>query len=72
MQHRSTQPIDTQRLILRSFVINDCDDALANWAFNKKVQDEYGEPVYSTIAEVRQLIENWIKQYDNIDFLDGL
>jgi ribosomal-protein-alanine N-acetyltransferase len=68
MQHRSTQPIDTQRLILRPFVINDCDDALANWAFNKKVQDEYGEPVYSTIAEVRQLIENWIKQYDNNDF----
>lgn len=68
MQHRSTQPIDTSRLILRPFVISDCDDALANWAFNKKVQDEYGEPVYSTIAEVRQLIENWFKQYDNIDF----
>jgi ribosomal-protein-alanine N-acetyltransferase len=68
MQHSSTQPIETSRLILIPFEISDCDDALANWASNKKIQAEYGEPVYSTIDEVKQLIENWIKQYENIDF----
>ena len=68
MQHRSTQPIETPRLLLRPFIISDCNDALANWASNKKIQAEYGEPTYSTRDEVMQLISNWINQYDNIDF----
>lgn len=68
MQHRATQIIYTPRLILRPFVMSDCDDVLDNWASNHKVQAEYGEPIYSTRGEVMRLLANWINQYENDDF----
>ena len=65
---QATQVIETHRLILRPFKISDCVEAWDNWASNPKIQAEYGEPIYSTIAEVAQLLTNWINQYKNIDF----
>lgn len=68
MMQQATQVIETHRLILRPFKISDSHEAWANWASDPKIQAEYGEPVYSTIGEVTQLLANWIDQYGNTDF----
>lgn len=68
MKHCGTKHIETHRLLLRQFVDDDCDDMIKNWISNPKVQFEYGEPVYTTISEVQQLLSEWKKGYVNIDF----
>ena len=45
MKHAGTQPMDTQRLHLRPFRIEDSDSMLENWIADPAIQHEYGEPV---------------------------
>lgn len=68
MNHSGTNIIETERLILRPFLISDCDDMLINWIANPKIQEEYGEPIYTTKADVNKLLETWIFNYRNLDF----
>lgn len=68
MKHSGTQKIETLRLLLRPFVINDCGDAFKNWASNPKIQTEYGEPIYTNMQEVAKLLKNWVDSYNNENF----
>lgn len=68
MKHAGTQPMDTQRLRLRPFRIEDSDSMLENWIADPTIQHEYGEPVYATPKEVTALLERWISQYSQPDF----
>lgn len=68
MKHCGTQPIETERLILRAFTENDCYDMVKNWIANPKVQLEYGEPIYTDITEVKELLRKWESGYANSDF----
>ncbi|MBE5793100.1 MAG: GNAT family N-acetyltransferase [Clostridiales bacterium] len=68
MKHAGTQPMDTQRLHLRPFRIEDSASMLENWIADPAVQHEYGEPVYSTFDEVNAQLERWISQYSQPDF----
>lgn len=68
MIHSGTNKIETSRLLLRPFVITDCDNVFSNWASNPNIQTEYGEPVYTDINEINNLLSNWIKNYSNDDF----
>lgn len=68
MHHFGTQKFETDRLICRQFISEDYKDMFFNWASNPNIQLEYGEPVYATIPEVRQLLEKYIDGYKNLDF----
>ena len=68
MRHCGTQIIDTPRLLLRRFCLDDCNDMLNNWIASEKIQFEYGEPVYTTESQVRELLDKWIASYANPDF----
>lgn len=39
-----------------------------NWASNPNIQFEYGEPVYSTISQVKDLLSQYVDSYQNLDF----
>ena len=47
---------ETERLICRPFKLADAEDMLRNWASDPDIQNEYGEPVYTDIEQVRELI----------------
>lgn len=68
MKEYGTQNFETERLICRRFEYIDCYDMLKNWASDPKVQLEYGEPVYSTLSEVNELLEKYIEGYKKDDF----
>lgn len=57
--------INTDRLILRKFIVSDSADVLNNWASKEDVQFNYGEPVYKTIDEVESLLKKYIEKYDS-------
>lgn len=68
MKHSGTQPIETERLILRPFAADDLDDMLKNWVADPQIQNEYGEPVYETRAEANLLLQQYLAGYARPDF----
>ncbi|MDD4155392.1 MAG: hypothetical protein WC234_02885 [Endomicrobiaceae bacterium] len=63
-----TMSIETDRLILRRFKNTDTNDMIKNWISNPAVQNDYGEPIYTTIEEVSEILEKWIASYSDIEF----
>ena len=68
MQHFGTQDFEIDRLICRRFKPEDYEDMFTNWAAKLNIQLEYGEPVYTTIPEVKELLEKYIDGYKDSDF----
>lgn len=68
MKHVGTKEFETRRLICRPFQMGDEEDMFQNWAANPHVQHEYGEPVYTTIAQVKELLTHYITCYQKPDF----
>lgn len=68
-----TQPLETERLLLRAFSFDDADSMMHNWAGDDQVQDMYGEPSYKTHEEMRGLLEKYISSYeDGLHFRWGI
>lgn len=63
MNHVGTQIINTPRLCLRPFCLNDNSAMLKNWISDPLVQLQYAEPVYETKQQVQKLLKTWIKYY---------
>lgn len=68
MQHFGTKNFETKRLICRQFISEDYEDMFKNWVANPNIQLEYGEPVYSTISQVKGLLTEYIDSYRKPDF----
>lgn len=68
MEHFGTKTFETERLICRQFISSDCDDMFKYWASDPDIQLEYGEPVYSDILQVKELLAQYIDNYKNFDF----
>ncbi len=68
LTHSGTQTIETERLILRKFKYSDDDAMLRNWVADEKIQSLYSEPIYSTKAEVKQLLDRYISSYEKDDY----
>ena len=68
LTHIGTKIIETERLILRRFEYADDDAMLKNWVADEKIQSLYSEPVYSTKAEVKGLLDKYIGSYEREDY----
>lgn len=68
MKSIGTESIETKRLVLRRFKYSDCNDALRNWAGDEKIQNSYGEPVYSTESDVMFLLKKYIFLYSDNNY----
>ena len=63
-----TVTIESDRLILRRFMLDDADSMLKNWISDKEIQSNYGEPVYESLARVEELLRKWMSSYLSNDF----
>lgn len=68
MKHTGTVSFETERLVCRRFEADDWRDMLENWASLPEIQTEYGEPVYTDEAQVRGLLDIYIRSYEKPDF----
>lgn len=65
MKSIGTETIETERLILRRFNIDDTEAVFKNWAADKEVQYYYREPTYETFDKAKELVENFIDKYSD-------
>ena len=66
--HTGTGNIETSRLRLRPFQLQDAEGMYRNWISDSAVQAEYGEPACVNINAVNDLLQRWIAAYGNMDF----
>lgn len=65
MKNLGTVRIETERLILRQFNINDAEDMYNNWASDDRVTKFLTWPTHSNVDVSRQVVKLWMSDYSN-------
>lgn len=68
MHHQGTVKIETDRLILRRFTMEDANVMYRNWASDDEVTQYLTWPTHADVNVTRSVIEGWIQNYANPDF----
>ncbi len=68
MQHQGTVLIETDRLILRRFLLSDCKAAFYNWTSDDKVTEFLRWPTHENIETTERIVKMWIDNYAKKDF----
>lgn len=63
MIDRGTLPLETERLRLRRFTIDDAGDMFDNWAADEMVTAYLCWAAHSALADSRKIIEEWLAGY---------
>lgn len=65
MENKGTQTLETNRLILRRFRIDDADDMFKNWASDAEVTKFLTWPPHVDVNLTRALLDDWIDKYSD-------
>ena len=69
MKHCGTQRLETDRLILRKFVIEDAEAMYNNWASDEEVTKYLTWPAHLNVDISRSVIMDWIDSYSDENYL---
>lgn len=64
MKHSGTKTIETPRLMLRWFTLEDAPAMYRNWASDPEVTKYLTWPTHSSVAVSRRVLEDWVEQYE--------
>ena len=64
MNDLGTITLETERLILRRFTIEDAEDMYNNWATDPLCNRYLSWELHKNIEETKSIIQNWIYEYD--------
>ena len=65
MNKAGTQRIETDRLILRRFRLEDAEDMYANWATDPEFGRFLTWPTNSSVEVTKSLLADWIPGYED-------
>ncbi|HCW53330.1 MAG TPA: N-acetyltransferase [Clostridium sp.] len=68
MNHLGTKTLETKRLILRKFTMEDAEPMYKNWASDESVVKYLTWPAHSSIEVSKSVIEGWIGNYSRKDY----
>ena len=68
MKNSGTVRMETKRLVLRPFVIEDAGAMFRNWANDPQVTKYLTWEPHKDVEETKQILEGWIKSYESKDF----
>ena len=68
MRHLGTVNLETNRLLLRKFKIEDAEDMYNNWASDREVTKYLSWKTHSNIEETKEILKSWIENYSKNDF----
>lgn len=68
MKHLGTKMLETDRLMLRRFFIEDADAVYNNWASDPDVTKYLMWPYHNTVEITRNVLTDWDSQYSKDDY----
>ncbi len=66
MNHLGTKTIETGKLILRKFKIEDAKDMFKNWGSDNEVTKYLTWPAHKSVEDSEKIISMWLKEYDSL------
>lgn len=66
LNHMGTKTIETQKLILRRFKMEDAQDMYNNWASDNEVTKYLTWPTHTSIEISKLVLAGWIEQYNDV------
>ncbi len=67
MNHQGTKTIETERLLLRRFTLEDAPKMYENWASDPEVTKYMTWPAHTSQENTRQVLTEWIAEYEKKD-----
>lgn len=61
----NTKILETERLILRRFTIEDSEGMFNNWASDPNVNKYLAWPLHKNVDETKEIINKWISKYES-------
>lgn len=68
MEHQGTKILETQRLILRPFHMNDAEAMFKNWESDSKVTEFLRWKTAVNVQEAKHVLSEWVQGYESPDF----
>ena len=68
MTHKGTCTLETERLILRKFRLDDAPAMYRNWASEDRVTEFLTWPTHPSADVSKAVIENWVNSYEKPDY----
>ncbi len=70
MNKTGTQQLETHRLILRPFTMEDAQDMFDNWASDPEVTKFLTWPTHASVEVSRKVLTDWISRYEDNGFMN--
>lgn len=67
MKHLGTRRIETERLVLRRFTLDDADAMYRNWASDPEVTKFLMWPTHSSVEVTKEVLTDWVASYEKDD-----
>ena len=68
MNHKGTIKLETERLILRKFTVEDAEAMYENWASEEEVTKFLTWPPHANAELTKCLLTNWGENYEKPDY----
>jgi len=68
MRHLGTKKLETERLILRPFTLDDAEPMFRNWASDDDVAKYLTWKPHGSVDETRKRLEQWVQRYAQEDY----
>lgn len=68
MVHGGTKELQTERLVLRRFIVDDAEAMFKNWANDPEVTKFLSWEPHGSIEVTKSLLQSWVKNYENPDY----
>ena len=68
MEHKGTKQIETERLLLRPFTMNDAPAMYKNWVSDEEVTKFFKWLAHKELAVTESVLQEWTKNYSKKDY----
>jgi ribosomal-protein-alanine N-acetyltransferase len=65
LSHKGTESINTDRLLLRKFELDDAYDMFKNWANDSEVTKFLSWKTHSSVEDTKEVLEKWVNDDKN-------
>lgn len=67
MNHMGTKQLETERLILRKFKIEDAEDMFKHWGNDSAVNKYLSWNIHQSVQDSQDIIDLWVSKYEDME-----